>query len=112
MADVLQDRVFLTFMGLTFAFALVFMQHMSTLPVQMADDGLSPAQYGVVISLNAVAHRPGDRAASPAGSSAFATARVLATAALFMAVGFASTAWASTDDGVRPRRWSSGPSAS
>ena len=54
MRDVLQDRVFLTFMGLTFVFALVFMQHMSTLPVQMADDGLSPAQYGVVISLNAV----------------------------------------------------------
>lgn len=95
MRDVLQDRVFLTYMGLTFAFALVFMQHMSTLPVQMADDGLSPAQYGVVISLNAVlivlATVPITR-----WVERFPTARVLATAALFVAVGFASTAWAST----------------
>ena len=95
MRDVLQDRVFLTFMGLTFVFALVFMQHMSTLPVQMADDGLSPAQYGVVISLNAVlivlATVPITR-----WVERFPTARVLASAAVFMAVGFGSTAWAST----------------
>ena len=95
MRDVLHDRVFLTYMLLTFAFALVFMQHMSTLPVQMADDGLSPAQYGVVISLNAVlivlVTVPISR-----WIERFPTARVLATAALFVAVGFGATAWAST----------------
>ncbi len=52
MADVLRDRVFLTFVLLTFCFAVVFMQHLSTLPVQMGDDGLSPSQYGAVIALN------------------------------------------------------------
>ena len=95
MRDVLRDRVFLTYMGLTFAFALVFMQHMSTLPVQMADDGLSPAQYGVVISLNAVlivlVTVPITR-----WVERFPTARVLASAAVFMAIGFGATAWAST----------------
>jgi MFS family permease len=93
--DVLRDRVFITFMLLTFAFALVFMQHMSTLPVQMADDGLRPSQYGVVISLNAVlivlATVPLTR-----WVERFPGARVLSVAALFVGVGFASTAWAST----------------
>ena len=52
MADVLRDRVFLSFVLLTFGFAVVFTQHLSTLPVQKDDDGLSPAQYGMVIALN------------------------------------------------------------
>lgn len=95
MRDVLRDRVFLTYMLLTFGFALVFMQHMSTLPVQMADDGLSPSQYGLVISLNAVlivlVTVPMTR-----WVERFPTARVLSVAALFVALGFASTAWAST----------------
>ena len=30
------------------------MQHLSSLPVQMDDDGLSPSQYGAVIALNGV----------------------------------------------------------
>ena len=54
MRDVLQDRVFLTFMGLTSSSRSSSCSTCRRLPVQMADDGLSPAQYGVVISLNAV----------------------------------------------------------
>ena len=52
MADVLRDRVFLAFVLLTFCFAVVFMQHLSSLPVQMDADGLSPSQYGGIIALN------------------------------------------------------------
>ena len=93
--DVLRDRIFAVYMALTFCFALVFMQHMSTLPVQMVDDGLDPSQYGVVISLNAVlivfVTVPLTR-----WVARFPTARVLAVAALFVGAGFASTAWAST----------------
>ena len=52
-ADVLRDRVFLSFVLLSFGFAVVFMQHLSTLPVQMDDDGLSPAppRYVFVVGL-------------------------------------------------------------
>ena len=56
-ADVLRDRVFLALVLLTFRFAVVFMQHLSTLPVQMGDDGLSPAQYGVGDRPQRTAHR-------------------------------------------------------
>jgi MFS family permease len=52
LVDVLRDRVFLSFVLLTFGFAVVFMQHLSSLPVQMGDDGLTPAQYGTIIALN------------------------------------------------------------
>ncbi len=52
MADVLRDRVFLVFVLLTFCFAVVFMQHLSSLPVQMDADGLTPSQYGGIIALN------------------------------------------------------------
>ena len=95
LVDVLRDGVFVVYMGLTFCFALVFMQHMSTLPVQMVDDGLDPSQYGVVISLNAVlivlVTVPLTR-----WVERFPTARVLAVAALFVGAGFGATAWAST----------------
>lgn len=95
MLDVLRDRVFMTFMLLTFAFAVVFMQHLSTLPVQMVDDGLKPSQYGVVISLNAIlivlvtvpVTRFLQRSPAPA---------VLALSGLFVGIGFGSTALASS----------------
>jgi MFS family permease len=95
MADVLRDRVFLVVVGLSFLFALVFMQHLSSLPVQMGDDGLSAAQYGAVIALNGLlivfvtvplTH----------WLQAFDSARVLAVSSIFVAIGFGATAWAST----------------
>lgn len=89
------DGVFLAFMALTFAFAVVFMQHMSTLPVQMAEDGLDPSQFGLVISLNAllivVVTLPTARVVQR-----FPTAPVLALAGVFVGLGFGATAWAST----------------
>ena len=65
LADVFRDRVFMVVVGLTFLFALVFMQHLSSLPVQMGDDGLSASQYGTVIALNGAAHRLRHGAAHP-----------------------------------------------
>lgn len=95
MLDVLRDRVFMGFMLLTFAFGVVFMQHISTLPVQMVDDGLRPAQYGMVIALNAVvivlATVPLTRYLQR-----FPSAFVLSLSSVFVAVGFWSTAWATT----------------
>lgn len=95
MVDVLQDRAFLVVVGLTFLFALVFMQHLSSLPVQMGDDGLSPSQYGAVLALNGLlivlvtvplTHR----------LQAFPSSRVLAVSSVFVAIGFGATAWASS----------------
>jgi MFS family permease len=93
MADVLRDRVFLTFVLLTFCFAVVFMQHLSSLPVQMGDDGLSPSQYGAVIALNGamivLVTVPLTR-----WLQAYPRSRVLAVSSVFVGLGFGATAWA------------------
>jgi MFS family permease len=51
---VFADRVFIGFVGLNVLTAVIMMQHMSTLPMAMSRDGLSPATYGTVIALNGV----------------------------------------------------------
>jgi MFS family permease len=95
MTDVLRDRVFLAFVLLTFCFAVVFMQHLSSLPVQMDDDGLSPSQYGGIIALNGAlivfVTVPLTRALQ-----AYPRSRVLAVSSLFVGLGFGATAWASS----------------
>lgn len=95
MADVLRDRVFLSFVLLTFGFAVVFMQHLSALPVQMDADGLTASQYGAVIALNGVlivlVTVPLTRVLQ-----AYPRARVLAVSGLFVGLGFGATAWASS----------------
>jgi MFS family permease len=48
---VLRDRVFLTFVGLTFILALLTMQGQSILQLAMEGDGLRPSAYGMVVSL-------------------------------------------------------------
>jgi MFS family permease len=95
MADVLRDRVFMSFVLLSFGFAVVFMQHLSTLPVQMDDDGLSPAQYGTIIALNGalivLVTVPLTR-----WLQRYARAHVLAVSSIFVGLGFGATTWAST----------------
>jgi MFS family permease len=95
MREVLRDRVFMAFTLLTFGFAVVFMQHMSTLPVQMGEDGLAPAQYGQVIALNGVLIV---LVTVPLTTwlQRFASATVLAVAMVFVGTGFALTALANT----------------
>lgn len=46
------DRVFVFFLLASFCGALVYMQHTSTLPLQVRADGFSPAVFGALISLN------------------------------------------------------------
>ncbi|MEV4413706.1 MFS transporter [Catellatospora sp. NPDC049609] len=48
---VLRDRVFLTFVGLTFVLALLTVQGQSILQLAMEGDGLRPSAYGMVVSL-------------------------------------------------------------
>jgi MFS family permease len=95
MADVLRDRVFMSFVLLAFGFGVVFMQHLSALPVQMRDDGLVPAQYGTVIALNGVlivlVTVPLTR-----WLQRYPRSKVLAISSIFVGLGFGATAWAST----------------
>jgi MFS family permease len=95
MVDVLRDRVFLSFVLLTFGFAVVFSQYLSTLPVQMDDDGLSAAQYGTVIALNGalivLVTVPLTR-----WLLRYPRSRILAISSVFLGLGFGATMWAST----------------
>lgn len=95
MADVLRDRVFLSVVGLVFLFAVVFMQHLSSLPVAMGDDGLTASQYGAVIALNGLlivlVTVPLTR-----WLQEFPSSQVLAVSSVFVGLGFGATAWASS----------------
>jgi MFS family permease len=51
---VFADRVFITFVAMNLLLAVVFLQHVSTLPIAMGRDGLSPSTFGAVIALNGV----------------------------------------------------------
>ncbi|GIG85456.1 MDR family MFS transporter [Plantactinospora endophytica] len=93
LGSALRDRVFVGFVGLNILMALVFMQHISMLPIAMGQDGLSPATYGSVIAVNGVLIVAGQlfvprliRGRSRSG--------VLALAALIVGVGFGLTAFA------------------
>jgi MFS family permease len=49
-----REGPFLAFLGLTFLFALVFMQNSVTFPLDLAAHGVGTAAYGVIIALNGV----------------------------------------------------------
>jgi MFS family permease len=90
---VFADRVFLGFVGLNLLLALLFMQHISTLPIAMGQDGLSPATYGSVIALNGVLIVAGQLFV-PRLIGRRNRSRVLALAAVVTGLGFGLTATA------------------
>ena len=92
---ILRDRVFLGFVALNLFAALVFLQHISMLPIAMGDSGLSPATYGSVIALNGVLIVVGQLFV-PRLISGRSRSHVLALSALIMGVGFGLTAFADT----------------
>ncbi|MFI6130876.1 MDR family MFS transporter [Micromonospora sp. NPDC051141] len=92
---ILRDRVFLGFVALNLFAALVFLQHISMLPIAMGDSGLSPATYGSVIALNGVLIVVGQLFV-PRLISGRSRSHVLALSALIMSVGFGLTAFADT----------------
>jgi MFS family permease len=90
---VFADRVFMGFVGLNLLLALLFMQHVSTLPIAMGQDGLSPATYGSVIALNGVLIVAGQLFV-PRLIGHRNRSRVLAVAAVVTGLGFGLTAFA------------------
>ncbi|SCG34333.1 Predicted arabinose efflux permease, MFS family [Micromonospora siamensis] len=87
------DRVFLGFVALNLFGALVFLQHISMLPIAMSDAGLSPATYGSVIALNGLLIVAGQLFV-PRLIRGRSRSHVLALAAVVMGVGFGLTALA------------------
>ncbi|KXK60600.1 MFS transporter [Micromonospora rosaria] len=90
---ILTDRVFLLFVTLNLFTALIFLQHLSMLPIAMADSGLSPSTYGSVIALNGVLIVFGQLFV-PRLIQGRSRSHVLALAAVVTGVGFGLTAFA------------------
>ncbi len=90
---VFADRVFMAFVGINVLTALVFMQHLSTLPIAMGRDGLPASTYGSVIALNGVLIVAGQLFLSRL-LGRLRRASALALAAFIMGVGFGLTAFA------------------
>ncbi|MFV2017672.1 MDR family MFS transporter [Micromonospora sp. LOL_023] len=88
---VVGDRVFLGFVGLNVLLAMVFMQHGAMLPIAMADDGLSPTTFGMVMALNGVLIVVGQLFV-PRLIAGRNRSHVLALAAVIVGVGFGLTA--------------------
>ncbi|WP_033345958.1 MDR family MFS transporter [Catenuloplanes japonicus] len=91
----LRDRVFLIYVALNLGIALIFMQHLSTLPIAMTADGLAPSTYGTVIALNGVLIVFG-QLFLPRLLRGRDHSRVMAVAAIVVGVGFGLTAAAHT----------------
>jgi MFS family permease len=90
---ILRDRVFLGFVVVNLFGALVFLQHISMLPIAMGESGLSPATYGSVIALNGILIVAGQLFV-PKLIRGRSRSHVLALAAVVMGVGFGLTAFA------------------
>lgn len=90
---VLRDRVFLTFAAVNLLTAMVFLQHISMLPIAMTDDGLSSSTYGWVIALNGVLIVLGQLFV-PKLVGDRRRVRLLALSAVVIGVGFGLTALA------------------
>jgi predicted MFS family arabinose efflux permease len=90
-----RDGVFAAFITITLGLACIFNLSVSMLPIEMVHDGLSPALYGRLIAINGVMIV----CLQPFIAQfirRFQNAKVMAIAAVVLAVGFGSTAFASS----------------
>ncbi|MCP2326442.1 MFS family permease [Hamadaea flava] len=92
---VFTDRIFLIFAGLNILSAFVFLQHLTTLPIAMAADGISGQTYGYVIALNGVLIVIG-QLFIPRLTRGMTRTRMLAVASIVTGLGFGLTALANT----------------
>jgi MFS family permease len=93
LGTVFRDRVFVSFLALNFLIVLVVMQHQTTLPIAMAEDGLGAATFGWVIAVNGLMIVAG-QLFIPKLIEGYHRSRVLALATLILGLGFGLTAFA------------------
>ncbi len=89
----LTDRVFLTFVALTFVLAVLTMQTSTIMPLAMRADGLGPSSYGAVVALGGVLIVVGQLFV-PRLIDRHRKDRVLAVSTALLALGFAALALA------------------
>ncbi|MER7461105.1 MFS transporter [Micromonospora sp. NPDC126480] len=87
----LTDRVFLTFVGLTFVLAVLTMQTSTIMPLAMRTDELGPSAYGAVVALGGVLIVVGQLFV-PRLIDGHRKDRVLAVSTALLALGFAALA--------------------
>jgi MFS family permease len=92
------DGIFLVFMALSFLVAMVFVQHLVGLPLDMAAHGIDAAHYGRLVCINGmliVLVQP------PASTwlERFSKSRAVAAGALLVGIGFGLTGLAHTPAG-------------
>jgi MFS family permease len=90
---VFTDRVFMAFVGVNLLLSLMFMQHISTLPIAMGQQGLAPSTFGTVIAINGVLIVAGQLFV-PRLLRRFSHARALTVAAVVTGLGFGLQAFA------------------
>jgi len=93
LGTVLRDRVFLTFVGLTFVLAFLTVQSSSTVQLAMAADGLRPSAFGLVLSVSGAMIVLGQLFV-PGLIGRRRHAVVLASALTLVAIGYAAIAFA------------------
>ncbi|MEJ3743284.1 MFS transporter [Actinomycetes bacterium KLBMP 9797] len=89
------DRVFMVFVLLNVLSAMVFLQHISMLPIAMGEDGIAPSTYGTVIALNGVIIVAG-QLFIPRLIRGRSRSHTLALASVIIGLGFGLTAVAGT----------------
>ena len=89
------DPLFVLFLIASFCGALVYMQHTTTLPLEVRADGFSPAVFGALISLNGLVI-VGIELPLTVLTQRFPVRRVLALGELLTGLGFALIVFADT----------------
>jgi MFS family permease len=95
LGTVFRDRIFVLYLLLNLFIVMVLMQHMSTLPIAMTADGLSPATFGWVVAVNGLLIVIGQLFV-PKLIEGRAHSRVLALGTLIIGIGFGLGAFAGT----------------
>jgi MFS family permease len=95
LGTVFRDRIFMAYVGVNLLTAIVFMQHISTLPIAMANDGLPSSTFGAVIALNGVLIVVGQLFVARLLRNV-RRGTALSVATLIMGVGFGLNAFADT----------------
>jgi MFS family permease len=95
LGTVFRDRIFVGFLILNLFSVLILMQHMSTLPIAMSADGLSPATFGWVVAVNGLLIVAGQLFV-PRLIGGHDRSRVLALGTMIVGLGFGLGAFADT----------------
>lgn len=94
-ADILRDRIFVSFVLLNFLFALIYVQSTISLPMVLASQGFPPSAYGLLLSINGFVLILMQMPAA-AYVSRYSRSIALAVSAMVVGIGFGTHMFAAT----------------